>query len=874
MWTQNRTFSAMLTNQLSNEQSATCLRQQTLDYGILQKFNSYSENPMEDQYNPQKIEARAQHFWDERSVFQAIEDSNKEKFYCLSMFPYPSGRLHMGHVRNYTIGDVIARYQRMLGKNVMQPMGWDAFGLPAENAAIQHKIPPAEWTHKNIDYMRGQLKSLGFAYDWSREIATCDPHYYRWEQWFFIQLYKKGLVYKKNAEVNWDPVDQTILANEQVIDGRGWRSGALVERREIPQWFFKITAYADELLDGLDKLPHWPEQVRTMQRNWIGRSEGVEVQFKLADREEHLTIFTTRPDTLFGVTYVAIAPQHPLAKEAAEKNPALQAFLEECKNIKVAEADFATMEKRGIATDFFVIHPLSQKKIPVWVANFVVMDYGSGAVMAVPAHDQRDFEFAQHYHLPLHPVIQLNKPWDFNQAALTEYGTLIDSGEFTGLDSATACKKIIAHLEQKKIATRKINYRLRDWSISRQRYWGTPIPMINCNDCGAQPVPEKDLPVVLPEKIKFEGVASPLKSMPEFHQATCPKCGKSAMRETDTFDTFFESSWYYARFAAKKQDQAMLDGRANYWVPVDQYVGGIEHAVMHLLYARFIHKTMRDEGLLNSNEPFTRLLTQGMVLNQGIKMSKSKGNTIDPQPLIERYGADTVRLFMMFAAPPEQSLEWSDSGVEGAHRFLKRVWAFAHEHRDMIAQVNSIGEPGMLNVDWENTDAKQREVVCQLFEVVEQIKFDYERLQFNTVVSGCMKLFNLLSKVPDAANPKNDNKSYIIHKSTSLLLRLLAPIAPHITHQLWEDLHYTGPIINASWPKGSPAALTVDHIELVVQVNGKLRTKIKVPTHADTKTIEEIAAGDEKIQQTIADKVIRKIITVPGRLVNIVTGDK
>jgi len=829
---------------------------------------------MDDQYDPKRVEAEAQRFWDERSSFQAVEDSNKEKFYCLSMFPYPSGRLHMGHVRNYTIGDVVSRYQRMLGKNVMQPMGWDAFGLPAENAAIQHKIPPAEWTYKNIDYMRGQLKTLGFAYDWSREIATCNPRYYRWEQWFFLQLYKKGLVYKKNAEVNWDPVDQTILANEQVIDGRGWRSGALVERREIPQWFFKITAYADELIDDLDKLTAWPEQVKTMQRNWIGRSEGVEVNFSIADRKENLTIFTTRPDTLFGVTYIAIAPQHTLAKEMAEHNPKLQTFLDECRNIKVAEADLATLEKRGMQTGLFAVHPLTQKKLPIWVANFVVMDYGSGAVMAVPAHDQRDFEFAQQYQLPIQQVIVGKDSWDFNKAAYTQAGKLIDSAEFTGMESTIASKKIIDHLEQKKLGQRKINYRLRDWSVSRQRYWGTPIPMINCTECGAVPVSEKDLPVVLPEKIHFEGIISPLKSMPEFFQTTCPQCGKPATRETDTFDTFFESSWYYARFASKKQDQSMLDGRANYWVPVDQYIGGIEHAVMHLLYARFIHKTMRDEGLLNSDEPFTRLLTQGMVLNQGIKMSKSKGNTIDPQPLIERFGADTVRLFMMFASPPEQSLEWSDSGVDGAHRFLKRIWAFAHEHRALIAEVNSMGEPGMLNVDWESAEVNQREVLCQLFAVVEQIKFDYERLQFNTVVSGCMKLFNLLVKIPDATNRQADIKPQIIHKGTSLLLRLLAPIAPHMTHQLWEDLRYTGAIIHASWPKGSPATLTVDQVELVVQINGKLRTRIKVPTHADTKAIEEIAASDAKVQQTIADKLIRKIITVPGKLVNIVTGEK
>jgi leucyl-tRNA synthetase len=831
---------------------------------------------MDEQYNPQKIEANTQEFWDERNSFQATEDLNKEKFYCLSMFPYPSGWLHMGHVRNYTIGDVIARYQRMLGKNVLQPMGWDAFGLPAENAAIKNKIPPAEWTYKNIEHMRNQLMSLGLAVDWSREIATCDPEYYRWEQWFFLQLYKKGLVYKKSAEVNWDPVDHTILANEQVIDGRGWRSGALVERREIPQWFLKITAYANELLNDLDQLPQWPEQVKTMQRNWIGRSEGVEVKFPLADHDKPLTIFTTRPDTLFGVTYIAIAPQHPLAKQAAENNPVLQQFLEECRNIKVAEAELATMEKRGVPTGFNALHPLTQQEIPIWVANFVVMDYGSGAVMAVPAHDQRDFEFAKQYQLPLQQVIAPHNQaeWDFTKAAFVQPGTLLDSGEFTGLDSKTAITTIIDYLEQQQLGTRQINFRLRDWSISRQRYWGAPIPMINCSVCGAVPVPEKDLPIILPEQINFSGIASPLKSIPEFYQVTCPNCGKSAARETDTFDTFFESSWYYARFACKKQDKAMLDGRANYWAPVDQYIGGIEHAVMHLLYARFIHKTMRDESLLNSDEPFTRLLTQGMVLNQGIKMSKSKGNTVDPQPLIERFGADTVRLFIIFAAPPEQSLEWSDSGVEGAHRFLKRLWTFAYENREIITEENRKAKPDDSHIDWETADPRQRETLRQIYEVLEQIKFDYERLQFNTVVSGCMKLFNLLAKIPPASENNSNIQPHIIHKGLSILLRLLAPIAPHITHHLWQELYYSGIILQAPWPKGNAAALKVDQIELVVQINGKLRTRITVPVHADTSTIENIATNDSKVQYSLADKIIKKIITVPGRLVNIVTGDK
>jgi leucyl-tRNA synthetase len=824
---------------------------------------------MDSNYNFQTIEKNAQTYWEDRNVFQANEDSSKPKFYCLSMFPYPSGYLHMGHVRNYTIGDVIARYQRMLGKNVLQPMGWDAFGLPAENAAIQNKTSPAAWTYKNIDYMRGQFKRLGFAFDWSRELTTCDPHYYRWEQWFFLKLFEKGLVYKKNAEVNWDPVDQTVLANEQVINGRGWRSDALVERREIPQWFLKITDYADELLKDLDKLPQWPEQVRLMQKNWIGRSEGVEVTFAVEKEKTPLTIFTTRPDTLFGVTYIALAPQHPLAKQAAEKNAAVQQFLDECKNIKVAEADLATMEKKGIPLGMNAIHPITKESIPVWVANFVLIDYGSGAVMAVPAHDQRDFEFAQQYKLPITQVIKPTTQHDFSKHAYTGVGKLIASQEFTNMDSETAITPIIDYLEKLKLGTRKINFRLRDWGVSRQRYWGTPIPIVYCPNCGA--VGEKNLPVVLPENVSFEGVTSPLKLMPEFLHTRCPQCGGPAERETDTFDTFFESSWYYARFACKKLDNAMLDGRANYWVPVDQYIGGIEHAVMHLLYARFMHKLMRDEGLLNSDEPFTRLLTQGMVLNQGIKMSKSKGNTVDPGPLIEKYGTDTVRLFSMFAAPPDQNLEWSDSGVEGSFRFLKRLWTLAHENETIIRTQNQNKDA---TIDWDKTDTQQREALRQIYDILEQAKYDYERLQFNTVVSGCMKLFNILAKIPAANSASVDLTPYIMHKGMSFLLRLLAPIAPHITHQLWQDLRYEGIIINAAWPKASATPLKIDQIEMVVQINGKLRSRIHAPTNAESKVIEKIALDDAKVQAAIADKMIKKIITVPGKLINIVTGEK
>jgi leucyl-tRNA synthetase len=661
-----------------------------------------------------------------------------------------------------------------------------------------------------------------------------------------------------------------------VVDGRGWRSGALVERREIPQWFFKITAYADELLRDLDKLTNWPEQVKTMQRNWIGRAEGINLLFGISDSTETLSVFTTRPDTLFGVTFLAIAPQHPLAKKAAEQDPALAKFLEECRNIKVAEADFATVEKVGMPTAFTATHPLTKKEIPIWVANFVLMDYGSGAVMAVPAHDERDYDFAKQNDLPLKQVITPadQSAWDFTKAAFVKAGTLIDSENFTGLDSLSASQQIMDYLETQSKGTRQINFRLRDWSVSRQRYWGTPIPIINCSDCGIVPVPEKDLPVVLPEQVSFEGISSPLKNMPEFLNVTCPTCGNPAERETDTFDTFFESSWYYARFACKKQDKAMLDGRANYWAPVDQYIGGIEHAVMHLLYSRFIHKAMRDEGLLNSDEPFTRLLTQGMVLNQGIKMSKSKGNTVDPQPLIDRFGADTVRLFIIFASPPEQSLEWSDSGVEGAYRFLKRLWNFAYENRDSILEENRKSKLDDLSFNLETANAKQTDVLRQVYDVLEQIKFDYDRLQFNTVVSGCMKLFNLLTKVPATDNKQEDVFSYVVYKGLSILLRLLAPIAPHMTHQLWQELQYPGSLLNAPWPKSNAGAFKIDQVELVIQINGKLRTRITVPSTADAKTIEDIVTADSKIQHAIADKMIKKIITVPGRLVNIVTGEK
>ena len=824
---------------------------------------------MEKIYHPQTLEKNVQALWETKKCFQATEDIHKEKFYCLSMLPYPSGRIHMGHVRNYTIGDVLARYQRMLGKNVLQPMGWDAFGLPAENAAILHNIPPAKWTHQNVEEMRKQMTIMGFGYDWSRTFATCHPDYYRWEQWFFLRLFKKGLVYKKQALVNWDPVDQTILANEQVIDGRGWRSGALVERKEISQWFLKITAYAEALLSDLDKLDGWPVQVKTMQRNWIGRSTGVEIPFEI-EHHAPLHIYTTRPDTLFGVTYLALAPDHPLVLQYAKENPALQQFVETCRHLKVSEATLATVEKQGMVLPLTAKHPITQQILPVWTANFVVMDYGAGAVMAVPAHDERDFEFAMRYHLPLQTVI---RPIDTEPSSnettptcMAGEGILINSGEFTGLHSKAARDVIIDYLESHQLGQRTVHYRLRDWSISRQRYWGAPIPIIYCKQCGMVPVPEKELPVILPEEVQFTGVTSPLKAIPSFLNTTCPTCGEAAERETDTFDTFIESSWYYARYTAKKQNTAMLDGRANYWLPVDQYIGGVEHAILHLLYARFFHKLMRDEGLVNSDEPFTRLLTQGMVLSQGNKMSKSKGNVVDPQNLIGGYGADAVRLFMMFAAPPEQNLEWSDSGIQGAFRFLKRLWAFSYEQRLIIQQCNQSATTHLFGTTELNVlDPDTASIFREMNTILEQAKRDYEQLQYNTVVSSCMKIFNLLTK--HALDPE------IIHWGVSVLLRLLAPITPHITHQLWQDLHYDGLLLDAPWPKTNQNAMRTDTITLMIQVNGKLRGSIQVSSAADHKTIEEAAKNDTNVARFIAGKTIKKIIVVPGKLVNIVASE-
>ena len=860
---------------------------------------------MKEQYHPQSIEANVQQHWEANQSFLVTEQPGKEKFYCLSMFPYPSGRLHMGHVRNYTIGDVISRYQRMQGKNVLQPMGWDAFGLPAENAAIQNKVAPAKWTFENIAYMKQQLQTLGFGYDWSREVATCHPEYYRWEQWFFTQLMEKGLVYKKNSMVNWDPVDMTVLANEQVIDGRGWRSGALIERKEIPQWFLRITDYADELLDDLEKLEHWPEQVRTMQKNWIGRSEGVELTFAVEDSSA-LTVFTTRPDTLMGVTYVAVAPQHPLAARAAETNPAIAEFILEASHIKMAEADMATMEKKGIDTGAKALHPISGKPVPIYVANFVLMEYGSGAVMAVPAHDQRDWEFAHKYSLPIQQVIKPSSDkteYSLDTGAFTDRGVLINSGEFNDLTSEDAFKAIAYHLKQAGKGEVQVNFRLRDWGVSRQRYWGAPIPVINCDSCGPVAVPAADLPVVLPTDIEFDGSGSPIKSMPEFYETVCPKCGKDAIRETDTFDTFMESSWYYARYASRNCDTAMLDEGANYWAPVNQYIGGIEHAILHLLYSRFFHKLMRDMGLVDSDEPFERLLTQGMVLAEtyyredsnggqhwfspqqvevkhddkgtlisatlisdgqpvifgGItKMSKSKNNGIDPQVMIERFGADTVRLFMMFAAPPEQTLEWSDSGVEGAHRYLKRLWKLVYDHL-------SRGPVDRLNV--EQLNDKQRDVRRKTHETIGKVSDDIERRQtFNTAIAAVMELTNTVSRFIDVS-PQG---RAVIQEALETAVELLSPIVPHIAHQLWQDLGHENELLDSAWPTLDESALARTSIEIVVQVNGKLRSRIQVAADADRDLIQQLALADENVRRFTQQTTIRKVIVVPGKLVNIV----
>ncbi len=857
--------------------------------------------PMPHDYDPRAVESAAQTFWNTRQSFKAVEDPAREKFYCLAMFPYPSGRLHMGHVRNYTIGDVIARYQRMQGKNVLQPMGWDAFGLPAENAAIKHGIPPSQWTRSNVAYMKGQLQSLGFGYDWERELATCDPDYYRWEQWLFTRLMEKGLAYRATALVNWDPVDQTVLANEQVIDGKGWRSGAPVEKREIEQWSVRITDYAQELLDALDGLSGWPDQVRTMQRNWIGRSEGVYMEFGIAGSDEVLGIYTTRPDTLMGVTYMAVAAEHPLARRAAETNPDLAAFIEECRQGGVSEAEIETMEKKGHRLGIDALHPITGEAVPVFAANFVLMGYGTGAVMAVPGHDQRDWEFAEKYDIPKRQVIYSadDSPCDIATCAYVEKGVLRNSGPFDGLTSAQAVDAVANWLAERGKGEKRVHFRLRDWGVSRQRYWGCPIPVVHTADGGVRA--ETDLPVRLPEDVVVDGSGSPLKRMPSF--SNLPS-GES--RETDTFDTFFESSWYYARFCSPDCTTAMLDERARYWLPVDQYVGGIEHAVLHLLYARFFHKLMRDEGLVDCDEPFTRLLTQGMVIAEtwyrdgadgrkdwfnpaevrvtrdekgkllhavlaadglpvtfgGIeKMSKSKNNGVDPESLIERYGADTVRLYTMFTSPPDQSLEWNDDGVEGAFRFIKRLWTLATVNAGPIM---GAGTAQNLDLSQEAGAAVARR---EVHAALKKSRFDYERQQYNTVVSGCMTMVNALYKLDDSPAA-----AAVLREGVSICLRLLAPIAPHVTHHLWRELGFGEDILNAPWPAVDESALKQDSVDYVVQVNGKVRGKVTVPTAADRATVEAAARAAECVRRFTDTAPVRKVIVVPGKLVNVVTG--
>jgi len=855
---------------------------------------------MQEQYNPQDLEQKVQKHWDDNKTFVVSEDPNKEKFYCLSMFPYPSGRLHMGHVRNYTIGDVVSRFQRLQGKNVMQPIGWDAFGLPAENAAVKNNTAPAPWTYENIEYMKNQLKMLGLGYDWEREFATCTPEYYRWEQEFFTKLYEKGLVYKKMSTVNWDPVDQTVLANEQVVDGRGWRSGAIVEQKEIPQWFIKITEYAQELIDDLDKLEGWPEMVKTMQRNWIGRSEGVELTFEVKGQQD-LEVYTTRPDTLMGVTYVGIAAGHPLAAEAAKTNPGLAAFVEECKNNKVAEAEMATMEKKGMATGLTAIHPLNGREVPVYVANFVLMDYGTGAVMAVPAHDQRDFEFATKYSLDIVPVIKPvdGSELDISEAAYTEKGVLFDSGEFDGLEFQAAFDAIAAKLEAEGKGTKTVNFRLRDWGVSRQRYWGAPIPMVTTEDGQVHPVPADQLPVILPEDVVMDGVTSPIKADKEWAKTTFN--GEPALRETDTFDTFMESSWYYARYCSPQADDILDPDKANYWLPVDQYIGGIEHACMHLLYSRFFHKLLRDTGYVTSDEPFKRLLCQGMVLadafsyenekggtewvaptdvaverdakgritsakdNTGrdvehsgmIKMSKSKNNGIDPQEMVDKYGADTVRLFMMFASPADMTLEWQESGVEGANRFLKRVWKLVHAHSSKGAAES---------VDVAALSGDQKALRRDVHKTIAKVTDDIGRRQtFNTAIAAIMELMNKLAKAPQ----ESAQDRAILDEALKAVVRMLYPMTPHISYEMWIALGESD-VDSATWPTFDEKALVEDEKTIVVMINGKLRAKLTVAADATEEQVRELGLNDENAKKFLDGLTIRKVIFVPGKLLNIV----
>jgi leucyl-tRNA synthetase len=864
-------------------------------------------------YDPKAIETAVQSLWADNQVFEAREDSAREKFYCLSMFPYPSGKLHMGHVRNYTLGDVVARYQRLQGKNVLQPMGWDAFGLPAENAAMDHQVAPAKWTYQNIDTMRDQLKSLGLGYDWSREVATCHPEYYRWEQWLFTRLMAKGLVYRKLSTVNWDPVDQTVLANEQVIDGKGWRSGAPIERKEIAQWFLRITDYAEELLKDLDQLEGWPEQVKTMQKNWIGKSTGLQIEFPVASgldaSQGNLKVYTTRPDTLMGVTYLAVAADHPWARKASVQNEPLERFIEECSHVSTAEADMEKMEKRGMDTGIRMRHPITDEVLPVYAANFVLMSYGTGAVMSVPAHDQRDYEFAKKYDLPIKAVIapKGEDAPDVSEQAFTDKGVLVNSGPFDGLKSKQALHEMAKVLGEKGLGEKQTNYRLRDWGISRQRYWGCPIPVIYCPACGALPVPESDLPVRLPEDVVPDGSGSPLAKMDSFKNCDCPQCGGPAKRETDTFDTFFESSWYHARYTSKDNDQAMLDERADHWLPVDQYIGGIEHAILHLLYARFFHKLMRDEGLVSSDEPFKNLLTQGMVLagswyrqddngkqvwfspldvepvtdDKGaivkgnlkadgsdvqyggvIKMSKSKNNGMDPQVLMESYGADTLRLYMMFAAPPEQTLEWSDSSVEGAHRFISRLWRLTNAHAQTGVVASCASQDGL--------DKAQKALRLKLHTTIQKVSDDMgRRLHFNTAIAAMMELVNDLARFEDVS----EMGRALMQEALEALVVMLSPVMPHACQVLWETLGHMssdGLLLDAAWPQVDESALVKDEIELMVQVNGKLRGQIEVDKDTDQASIIAAAKAEERVVKHLEGKELVKEIYVPGRLVNLV----
>jgi leucyl-tRNA synthetase len=855
---------------------------------------------MQEKYAPAAIEQAAQEHWEKTAAFRAAEDPSRPKYYCLSMFPYPSGKLHMGHVRNYTIGDVLTRYHRMRGFNVLQPMGWDAFGLPAENAAMANNVPPAKWTYDNIAYMKKQLKSLGFAIDWARELATCKPDYYKWNQWLFLRMLEKGLAYQKTGVVNWDPVDQTVLANEQVIDGRGWRTGAVVEKREIPMYYLAITKYADELLAALDGLPGWPERVKTMQANWIGKSYGVRFAFpyELDGKQEKLWVFTTRADTIMGVTFCAVAAEHPLAARAARDNPRLAAFVEECKHGSVMEADLATLEKKGMPTGIFVRHPLTNEKVEVWVGNYVLMGYGEGAVMAVPAHDERDFHFAKKYGLPIKQVVDVpGKPFSLDAwqewYADKQGGVCVNSGRYDGLGYEAAIDAIAADLKAKGLGDKRVQWRLRDWGISRQRYWGCPIPLIHCEKCGTVPVPDDQLPVVLPEDCVPDGSGNPLNRRPDFLDCACPKCGGPARRETDTMDTFVDSSWYYSRYASVGNDGAMVDERVKYWLPVDQYIGGIEHAILHLLYSRFWTKVMRDLGLVTFDEPFSRLLTQGMVLNEiffrkpssgrisyynpaevdlkyddkggrtgavlkadgqpvesgGIgTMSKSKNNGVDPQALIERYGADTARLFMMFASPPEQTLEWSDSGVEGSSRFLRRLWSYCARFED----------PGPAM-----SDRTARDTRFQIHSILKQANYDFAKFQFNTVASAAMKILNALDASAGGRHP-------VTEEGLSILLRLLSPITPHVCHHLWRELGFGEDILHAPWPEPLEEALAQDEVELVLQVNGKLRGSVRVAASAAREQIEAAALASDVARKHLEGKPARKVIVVPGRLVNIV----